>query len=153
MPEDILIVDVQEYYFTVSEELQKRSQHNSKWPQPIDQRIFIGELDFFASPAEIVDFDLLIRHMKDLKEGRAVERPCFDQKTQSRQNHTVLIEPRPIIILEGALANANDQLRLLFDLSIYIECDNDVCLSRTLTKLEKEVQPLLEPEHQMDMFA
>jgi uridine kinase len=42
--------------------------------------------------------------------------------------------PVPVIIVEGALIFCQEQLRSLFDLSVYIDTDDDVRLSRRVLK-------------------
>ena len=62
----------------------QKSIKNEKWPRDIDSKIFIGELDFFADPSQIVDYELLNQHLRELKEGKPVSRPSFDFKNQKR---------------------------------------------------------------------
>ena len=46
----------------------------------------------------------MVEHLKELLAGRAVECPIYDFATHlRRQNETIRVEPRPIIIVEGIL--------------------------------------------------
>ena len=51
-----------------------------------------------------LDTALMVEHLKELLAGRAVECPIYDFATHlRRQNETIRVEPRPIIIVEGIL--------------------------------------------------
>lgn len=53
-----------------------------------------------------------------------------------RLETTEKIEPCPVIIVEGGLIFCKEELRSLFDLSVYIDTDEDVRLSRRVLKNE-----------------
>jgi len=79
LPEELVVIDVQDYYFTVSDELMQSSINNNKWDGKINKAMFFGELDFWKDPAELVDYDLLCQHVLDLKQNRSVQKPIFDK--------------------------------------------------------------------------
>ena len=63
-------------------------------------------------------------------------KPKYDSYRKIRQKDTVHIEPTNVIIVEGALIFCNEKLRQLFDLSVFIDTDDDVRLSRRVLKNE-----------------
>jgi uridine kinase len=70
-----------------------------------------------------------------LKEQRTpFNKPVYDKYFKIRLEITERIDPCPLIIVEGALIFCNKQLRDLFDLSIFIDTDDDVRLSRRVLK-------------------
>jgi uridine kinase len=68
-------------------------------------------------------------------------RPQYDRHRKIRITETVQIEPTNVIIVEGALIFCNEELRRLFDLSVYIDTDDDVRLSRRVLKNEMITGP------------
>jgi uridine kinase len=78
--------------------------------------------------------ELLINHLKSLKNGDAVERPVYSYKTNERLAEKRIVKPAPIIIVEGILIFHYEQLKNLFDLRIYVDTDADIRLLRRITR-------------------
>ena len=83
---------------------------------------------------EALENDLLVAHLVQLREGRAVECPQYDFGTHSRQSETVRTEPCRIVVVEGILAFAVPTLRELFDLRLYVHTDDDIRLMRRIRR-------------------
>ncbi len=81
--------------------------------------------------------ELLIEHLKLLKNGQNIHRPKYSYKTNERLSETVKIEPTPIVIVEGILIFHYDQLAKMFDLKIYVETDADI---RLLRRISRDIQ-------------
>jgi len=81
--------------------------------------------------------ELLIEHLKLLKNGQNIHRPKYSYKTNERLSETVKIEPTPIVIVEGILIFNYDQLAKMFDLKIYVETDADI---RLLRRISRDIQ-------------
>ena len=80
------------------------------------------------------DWDLLCRHISDLKTGKAIEQPTYDYITSNRQAETVHVEPCKVIIIEGIMALYRKDLREQMDLKIYVDTDADVRLIRNILR-------------------
>ena len=80
------------------------------------------------------DWKLLREQVGDLKCGRSILRPVYDYHTHTRTWQTVLVEPRPVVILEGILILGDPDLRGLMDLKIFVETDEGVRLLRRLQR-------------------
>ncbi len=80
--------------------------------------------------------DLLIGHIRQLKRGQAVHLPVYDFTTHSRTDKTVLVEPRPVILVEGILIFAEPRLRPLFDVKIFVDTDPDI---RFIRRLQRDI--------------
>lgn len=80
------------------------------------------------------DWDLLCRHISDLKSGKAIEQPTYDYITSNRQAETVHVEPCKVIIIEGIMALYRKDLREQMDLKIYVDTDADVRLIRNILR-------------------
>src|SRR5258705_620593 len=50
-----------------------------------------------------LESSLLAEHLRELRGGRAVEIPIYDFATHTRRTETRLVEPAPVIIVEGIL--------------------------------------------------
>lgn len=83
---------------------------------------------------ESLDNKLLAEHLLKLKNGEAVDTPIYDFKTKDRLEKTLRVEPRKVIIVEGILTLAVPELRQLADLSIFIQVDDDIRLSRRIIR-------------------
>lgn len=83
-----------------------------------------------------LETDLLVRHINDLKQGRAVEMPIYDFTTHSRTDHTIHVEPRQVILVEGILIFYEAALRELFDVKIFVDTDADI---RFIRRLQRDI--------------
>lgn len=82
-----------------------------------------------------VDFDLLIRHLTELKQGRPIEQPVYSYITCSRsRTETVHVDPAHIIIVEGILIFTCSKLRNMLDIRVFVDADADDRLSRVISR-------------------
>ncbi len=83
------------------------------------------------------DSALFSKHLKQLKNGKAIDAPIYDFSTHSRTKKTKRIEPADIIIVDGILSlwiAKKEQ----FDYSIFVDADADTRLGRRLLRDIKE---------------
>lgn len=80
------------------------------------------------------DNDLLIEHLNDLLNLKAIEKPIYDFEIHNRKEETIKVEPRDIIIVEGILVLQDEKLRDLLDIKIYVDTDADVRIIRRLVR-------------------
>ena len=85
-----------------------------------------------------LETDLLVEHLRKLREGEAVDCPVYDYTQHNRSNQTVHIEPRKIILVEGILLLADPRVRDLIDIKIFVEADADERILRRITRDVKE---------------
>lgn len=82
-----------------------------------------------------IDFDLLISHLKALKEGKSIEQPVYSYITCSRsQTETVTVNPAEVIIVEGILIFCCAELRAQMDIKIFVDADDDDRLMRVMAR-------------------
>jgi uridine kinase len=81
-----------------------------------------------------LETDLLVRHIRQLKDWQPVEMPVYDFTTHSRTGRTVHIEPRQVILVEGILIFYEPALRELFDVKLYVDTDADIRFIRRLQR-------------------
>ncbi|MCL6272867.1 uridine kinase [Muricauda sp. 2012CJ35-5] len=85
-----------------------------------------------------IDFELLISHLQQLKNGQSIEKPIYSFVEETRLAETELTLPRKVMIVEGILVLSNPQLREMFDIKIYVHADSDERLIRRLQRDIKE---------------
>ena len=82
-----------------------------------------------------IDFDLLIKHLKELKKGHSVEQPVYSYITCSRSStETVTLHPAEVIIVEGILIFCCAELRKQMDIKIFVDADDDDRLMRVMAR-------------------
>ena len=85
-----------------------------------------------------LETDLLIEHLKALREGKAIDCPTYDFAHHTRAKEIVRVEPSRVIIVEGILILQDARLRDLFDIKIFVEADADERILRRVTRDIKE---------------
>lgn len=81
------------------------------------------------------DTDLMIEHIKKLKNGESVEEPVYDYTVHNRdKTKTIKLEPTEIIIIDGILILAEKELCDLMDLKIFVDTDADIRLGRRILR-------------------
>jgi uridine kinase len=111
----------------------------------------------FDNPRAI-DWEALEVALGQLLAGRATRIPDYDFATHSRRNDTKVLQPKPLIVLEGLWLLRRRSLRRLFALSIYLDCPTRLRLrrrlvrdlrsrDRTSTSVRKQFWGTVEPMH------
>lgn len=85
-----------------------------------------------------LEHELLVEHLKALREGNSVQVPQYDYAEHNRSQNVVILEPASIIVLEGILIFHYPDVRELLDLKIFIDVPLDVCLARRLRRDTQE---------------
>ena len=80
------------------------------------------------------DTDLLVEQLQKLKNGERIEKPIYDYTLHTRSQKTEVIEGRDIIILEGIFVLAEQRVRELCDILIYVDTDSDIRFIRRLKR-------------------
>ena len=87
--------------------------------------------------------DLLVRHLRELREGRPIQCPVYSYVDHNRTDQTVEIFPTKVLIVEGVLIFQDPVLRELFDIKIFVETDADErILRRCLRDVEERGRTL-----------
>ena len=91
----------------------------------------------YDSP-DAFETDLLIKHLKALKNGEPILCPVYDFTVHNRSDRTVLVKPSDVIVVEGILVLCDTTLRSMFDIKIYVEADADERILRRVIRDVKE---------------
>lgn len=81
--------------------------------------------------------DLMVRHLKALKAGIAIQCPVYSYTEHNRTTQTQEVKPTSVVIVEGLLIFQNPELRELMDIKIFVDTDADV---RILRRILRDVQ-------------
>ena len=83
------------------------------------------------------DTDLMIEHIRKLKEWKEIERPVYDFTIHNRVEETVRVKPSKVVVVEGILIFENQELLDLFDIKVFVDTDADV---RIIRRILRDVQ-------------
>lgn len=88
--------------------------------------------------------ELMTEHLRQLTSGKSVLAPIYDYTVHNRSDKTELIEPRPVIIVEGIMIFADAELRSLMNIKIFVDTDADVRIIRRIVRDVSERKRSLE---------
>ncbi len=117
LPKDEVVVISQDSYY-------KDLTHLS-----FEERVAIN----FDHP-QAIDFDLLVSHLQQLRDGNSFEQPVYSFKEHNRTQETLLTHPKKVIIVEGILILTHPEIRDMFDIKVYVHADSDERLIRRLKR-------------------
>ncbi len=80
------------------------------------------------------DTDMMVEHIRALKNNVPVERPVYSFVEHNRTTETVPVKPSKVIIIDGILIFENKELRDLMDIKVYVDTDADVRLARRILR-------------------
>jgi uridine kinase len=83
---------------------------------------------------DALDNELLRSHIRQLLEGRAIEKPVYDFTHHQRTTETERVRPARIVLVDGILVLENAALRELMDVKLYVDTDSDVRFIRRLLR-------------------
>ena len=81
---------------------------------------------------------MMVEHLRLLKQGRSIHCPVYDFTVHNRSGETMLIERRPVILVEGILIFAEPSLTELMDMKVFVDTDADVRLARRVLRDTEE---------------
>lgn len=117
LPEGEVVILPQDSYYRDSSHL------------PLEERLEIN----FDHP-DSIEFELLVKHLKDLRKGKTIEQPIYSYLTCTRATETIPIKPCHVIIVEGILVLTNPELRKMMDLKVFVDADADDRLIRVINR-------------------
>ena len=109
--------------------IQQDSYYRNLKDLPLDFR----QVANFDHP-DALDNELLIHHVRKLKNGEAIDLPIYDFKTHSRLNETRPVDPKPIVIVEGILIFSEPRLLELMDIKVFVDTPDDIIFIRRLRR-------------------
>ena len=81
-----------------------------------------------------LETELLVAHIRALRQGEPVDVPSYDFKTHRRAEERRRVAPSRVIIVEGILVFADETLRKELDVRIYVDTDADIRAFRRIRR-------------------
>ena len=121
----VAFIDVDAYYKDFSH-LPMEERRRINWDHP-----------------DAFDTDFLVSQMRQLARGEAVDKPVYDFVTHTRSAQVVRVEPADAIVIDGILLFADERMRDLCDVKVFVDADADVRLIRRIRRdMRKRGRPL-----------
>lgn len=142
LPQDEVCVISQDSYYKATDNLTYKERTKINFDHP-----------------NAIDFDLMVEHLKQLRNNQIIEQPVYSFVTHNRTKDVLITHPRKVIIVEGILIFNNEQLRELFDIKFFVHADTDERLirrvrrdieerGRDVNEVLNRYQTTLKPMHQ-----
>lgn len=109
--------------------IEQDSYYRNLADMPLDERHQAN----FDHP-DAIDSDMLVNHIKRLKQGEPIEMPVYDMVTHTRHDHTEPFMPKPVVIVEGILIFAEPRILGLLDVRVFVDTPDDIRLMRRLRR-------------------
>lgn len=87
----------------------------------------------FDHPASL-ESSLLVDHLTSLRNNESASVPVYDFSTHARTPDVEIVEPKPIIVVEGILIFAEPALVDVLDIKIFVDADDDIRFIRRLQR-------------------
>ena len=72
------------------------------------------------------DTDMMIEHLRMLKNGQAIDCPTYDYTIHNRADEVLHVEPRRVIVVEGIMIFVDKTLCDEMNIRIFVDADADV---------------------------
>lgn len=94
-----------------------------------------GQQNFDAP--QMLDYDLFLRHLAELSQGREIARPIYDFSSHCRTGQADIVRPGRFLIVEGLFLFYWEAVRTLLKARVFVDLDEQSCLQR---RLRRDVQ-------------
>ncbi len=85
---------------------------------------------------DALDTSQMVEHIIQLQNWQPAQIPVYDFTLYQRTNNMQLVQPQPIILIEGILLFAEPALLNLFDIKIFVDIDADI---RFIRRLQRDI--------------
>jgi uridine kinase len=109
--------------------VEQDSYYRNLADMPLDERHQAN----FDHP-DAIDSDMLVNHLMRLKQGLRFEMPLYDFVTHTRSDEIEVIEPKPVVIVEGILIFSEPRVLDLLDMRVFVDTPDDIRLIRRLRR-------------------
>lgn len=105
-----------------------------------------------------IDWPAFEEVLSELQKGHSARIPRYDFATHSRLRRTRILQPKPIVLVEGLWLLRRPALRRMFAFSVYLHCPNRLRLHRRLKRdlssrgrsvqsIRRQFQQMVAPMH------
>ena len=132
--------------------VEQDSYYRNLADMPLDERHQAN----FDHP-DSIDSEMLVNHLMRLKQGLTSRCRCTILSTHTRSDEIEIIEPKPVVIVEGILIFAEPRVLDLLDVRVFVDTPDDIrfmrrlqrditergrTVERTLEQYERTVRPM-----------
>lgn len=111
--------------------LEQDSYYRNLIDMPLDARHKAN----FDHP-DAIDGELIVNHLRRLRGNLPIEMPVYDFRTHTRTNEVEVIEPKPVVLIEGILIFAEPRILELLDVKVFVDTPDDI---RFIRRLERDI--------------
>ncbi len=112
--------------------LEQDSYYRNLIDMPLDARHKAN----FDHP-DAIDSELIVNHLRRLRGNLPIEMPVYDFKTHTRTTQVEVIEPKPVVLIEGILIFAEPRILELLDVKVFVDTPDDI---RFIRRLERDIR-------------
>lgn len=113
----VAFIEMDSYYRDFSHLSRHELQHHVNWDHP-----------------DAFDVGLLASHLEGLARGEAIDVPVYEFATHSRSVQVRRVEPADVIVIDGILLLADERVRTVCDVKVYVDADPDIRLIRRIRR-------------------
>ncbi len=84
------------------------------------------------------DWPLMRKQLRDLKDGKPIQKPIYDFVTLTRTDKVETISPKKVIVVEGIMALVDKEIRKLGDIKVFITASAERRFLRRLIRDKRE---------------
>ena len=117
LPEDSISVVSQDAYYWDNGSLSPEAQKEINFDHP-----------------DAIEWDLLVKHLDMLKEGKTIPMPIYTYVTCARSAEVIPVKPTEVVIVEGILIMTCPELVKRLDIKIFVDTDGDDRLMRIIKR-------------------
>jgi uridine kinase len=81
-----------------------------------------------------IEFDLLYKHINELKKGNSIEKPIYSYITCTRSSETIHIDSKDVILIEGILLFTDKRIRDICNVKVFVDAPADERLLRVIKR-------------------
>jgi uridine kinase len=83
---------------------------------------------------DALDVDLLVRQLRALAHGQAIERPHYDYVAHVRRSEATAVSPGGVVIVEGLFTLYWPAVRRLLHTRVYVDTADAACFARRMAR-------------------
>ncbi len=113
----VAFIEMDSYYRDFSHLSRHELHHHVNWDHP-----------------DAFDLELLASQMEALARGESIETPVYEFSTHSRSVQVRRVNPTDVIVIDGILLLADERLRTICDVKVFVDADPDIRLIRRIRR-------------------
>ncbi len=113
----VAFIEMDSYYRDFSHLARRELHHHVNWDHP-----------------DAFDVELFASQLEALARGQSIETPVYEFATHSRSVQVRRVNPMDVIVIDGILLLADERLRTVCDVKVFVDADPDIRLIRRIRR-------------------